>query len=89
MESCKNDNGASFCEMKGLKPQKMNLIYSEKTKIIKYLEKINLIKTEGPQCLSNLNQNSSNTGCIKAALVACCYPKIIRIDKKNNRLVTE
>lgn len=49
----------------------------------------NLIKCSGKGDLNDLNSNSNSTGCIKAALVAGLYPNILRLDKKNNRLINE
>ena len=57
--------------------------------VFNYLRKINLIKCSGNGDLSSVNVNSNKMCCIRAALIAGCYPNLIKIDKINNRLLNE
>lgn len=54
-----------------------------------YLRMSNMIKCIGAGDLNDLNSNSDNLSCIKAALVSSLYPNVIRFDKKDNRFKNE
>jgi hypothetical protein len=58
-------------------------------RLLIYLRNNCLIKCLGENDMKSLNKNSSNLNCIKAAIVASHYPNLIRLDKKNKRLLNE
>jgi len=67
----------------------MDLFCVSRRDVLSYLRRVGLVRCRGPGDLNDLNRNSKRIGSIKAALVAGCYPRLLRIDKKNKRLVGE
>ncbi len=70
---------------------KIFLSVTKRSQILQYMKKVNLINhpDDDDNDLKEMNLNSDKVVCVKAALTAGCYPHVIRIDKKNHRLLTE
>ena len=85
-----SENGeADFCAQYFVSSATMHRIDSLRVKLLSYLRTSGLVKSLGEGDLASLNANSDNLNCLRAILVASFYPNIVRVDKKNRRLLNE
>ena len=61
-------------------------LFKKRQQLMKTLEQVGLLISPENDFY---NRNSNKTSCIRAVLAAGFYPNVVRIDKKNNRLINE
>ena len=78
-----------YCNQNYLSSIKMNRVESLRNKLLNHLRECDFIKFTGPGDIKDLNSDSNNVNLIIAVLAGGLYSNIIRIDRRNKRLINE
>ena len=78
----KNENHLEFAHVNGIEMATMDMIVAMRSKILGQLRASGFVRTRQPNDIRELNYNSDNWACVKAALSAGQYPNILNKDNE-------
>lgn len=67
----------------------MDMIAGMRSQLLGQLRASGFVRAKGSGDIRDLNTNSENWAVVKAALFVGMYPNVIRIDRKNNKMLTK